>query len=96
MLPPIDITLLPADVRQAGPEAEKLYAAALQFEGMLVQQISTQMFAAAQSDQEGGSGPYGAMLPQALADGITAGGGLGLAPELYRSFRQRLGLPEAA
>ncbi len=52
MLPPIDPTQLPPDVRKAGPEAQKLYGAALQFEGMLVQQITDQMF---QSVDDGSS-----------------------------------------
>lgn len=52
MLPPIDPTQLPPDVRRAGPEAQKLYGAALQFEGMLVQQITDQMF---QSVNDGSS-----------------------------------------
>ena len=52
MLPPIDPTQLPPDVRKAGPEAQKLYGAALQFEGMLVQQITDQMF---QSVNDGSS-----------------------------------------
>jgi Rod binding domain-containing protein len=52
MLPPIDPAQLPPDVRKAGPEAQKLYGAALQFEGMLVQQITDQMF---QSVDDGSS-----------------------------------------
>jgi Rod binding domain-containing protein len=90
MLPPIDTSLIPPEVRNAGPEAEKLYNAALQFEGMLTSQITQQMFDAAKNlggdDENGDSNPYQSMLPSALSDSITAAGGLGLAPELYRSF----------
>jgi Rod binding domain-containing protein len=94
MLPPIDTSLIPPDVRKAGPEAVKLYGAALQFESMLVSQISQQMFESAKGDGEDGSdgGPYQSMLPTALSDAMTAGGGLGLAPELYRTLSIRANL----
>ena len=104
MLPPIDTSSIPPDVRKAGPEAVKVYGAALEFEGMLVQQITEQMFQSTQDDsgdEDGttggdgggvGAGPYQSMLPSTLSDAITAGGGLGLAPELYRSMSMRLGL----
>jgi Rod binding domain-containing protein len=102
---PIDTSLVPPDVRVAGPGAVKLYGAALQFEGLLVQQITQQMFdgtqAASGEDADGSDGPgaaggpYQAMLPGTLADAITAGGGLGLAPELYRTISQRLGMTSA-
>ena len=90
MMPPIDTSLTPPEVRNAGPEAEKLYNAALQFEGMLTSQITQQMFDAAKDlcgdDENGDPNPYQSMLPSALSDSLTAAGGLGLAPELYRSF----------
>ena len=105
MVDPINTTSIPADVRKAGPEAVKVYSAALQFEGMLVQQITEQMFQSTQDDSSGdddsttgggsggiGAGPYQSMLPSTLSDAITQGGGLGLAPELYRSMSLRLGL----
>jgi Rod binding domain-containing protein len=105
MLPPIDTSAIPADVRAAGPDAVKVYTAALQFEGMLVQQITEQMFQSTQDDSSSdddnttggdaggiGAGPYQSMLPSTLSDAITQGGGLGLAPELYRSMTLRLGL----
>jgi Rod binding domain-containing protein len=90
MLPPIDTSLIPANVQNAGPQAVKLYGVALQFEGLLTSQITQQMFDATQGmsddqDQQDG-GPYQSMLPGALSDSLTAAGGLGLAPELYRSF----------
>jgi len=89
MMPPIDTSLIPPEVRNAGPEAEKLYNAALQFEGLLTSQIAQQMFDAAKDlggDENGDPNPYQSMLPSALSDSLTAAGGLGLAPELYRSF----------
>jgi Rod binding domain-containing protein len=94
MLPPIDTSLVPPEVRKAGPEAIKLYDAALQFEGLLTSQITQQMFDATQdtgggdddSDGNGDNGPYQSMLPGALADSLTQSGGLGLAQQLYLSF----------
>jgi len=88
MLPPIDTSLVPPGVRNAGPQAVKLYGVALQFEGLLTSQITQQMFDATQTDDGSGSdgGPYQSMLPGALSDSITGAGGLGLADELYRSF----------
>ena len=63
-----------------------------------MQQITEQMFQSTQ-DESGdddsttggdaggiGAGPYQSMLPSTLSDAITQGGGLGLAPELYRSM----------
>lgn len=106
MVDPIDTTSIPADVRAAGPDAVKLYGAALQFEGLLVQQITEQMFQSTQDDSSGddqdsttggdaggiGAGPYQSMLPQTLADSITRGGGLGLADDLYRSMALHAGI----
>jgi Rod binding domain-containing protein len=105
MVDPINTTSIPADVRAAGPDAVKLYGAALQFEGLLVQQITEQMFQSTQDDSSSeddsttggdaggiGAGPYQSMLPSTLADSITQGGGLGLAGELYRSMALRAGI----
>jgi Rod binding domain-containing protein len=101
---PIDTTTIPADVRAAGPQAVKLYDAALQFEGLLTQQLTQQMFDSTGADSESSSdsgddsmvstdgGPYQSMMPQALSDSITAGGGLGLADELYRAMAMRYGI----
>jgi Rod binding domain-containing protein len=88
MLPPIETSLIPAGVRNAGPQAVKLYGVALQFEGLLTSQITQQMFDAGQGGDDGESsgGPYQSMLPGALSDSITGAGGLGLADQLYRSF----------
>lgn len=68
---------LPADVRAAGSEACARYAAALSFEHQLTAQLAKQLTATA-GDALGG-GPYAQLLPEALADSVTAAGGLGLA-----------------
>ena len=94
MTAPIDTRLVPAAIREQGPQAVELYAAALQFEGVLMAQITEQMLAG-EGEGVAGGGAYGAMLPQSLADGVTAGGGLGLAGELYRAMATRAGLAAA-
>jgi Rod binding domain-containing protein len=95
-LPPIDTSRVPADVRAAGPEARQAYAAALGFERSLLLQLTRQLAESAKvqpgsDDDEGaGSGATAAyldMLPGAMADGLLAGGGIGLAEDLYRSLR---------
>jgi Rod binding domain-containing protein len=92
-LPPIDAALVPADVRKAGPEAQKLYEAALSFESVLTHQLAEAMTASTQDDsQDGGddgtSQIYGQMLPDAFTQGVTGAGGLGLADQLYQALKQ--------
>jgi Rod binding domain-containing protein len=94
---PIDVSKLPADVRAAGPDAQKLYATALAFEKVLVEQLTKQLDTSqngdSSSDDESGSdgttAMYKQMLPGALAQGISDAGGVGLADQLYRSLAPR-------
>jgi Rod binding domain-containing protein len=99
-LPPIDQSQLPADVRAGGQKAQQLYAVAVEFERMLVDQLTTQLSQSSGLDgSNDGSGdgtnasPYASLLPGAMTDAVTAGGGLGLADQLYRSLalRQKAG-----
>lgn len=97
---PIDATQLPAAVRKAGPKAEQLYATALQFEQLLVEQLTQQLDSTDGSSDGTGDGSsdgttalYSQMLPTAFAQGITAAGGLGLAGELYNALAAEQGLP---
>lgn len=89
----LPITSLPADVRADGAHGRKLYEAALGFEQELVRTIAAQLTATAESsgDEESGgdaaSGLIKDQLPDALADGILASGGLGLAHDLYGAMR---------
>ncbi len=112
-------TVLPPDVRAAGPKGEQLYSAALGFEQMLTQELTDQLASTMQgtdssdgSDSSGdssggGSDPstdsifpsddgstsmYSQMLPQALSDGITQAGGLGIAHQLYLMLAQQSGV----
>ena len=88
---PIDSALLPADVRAGGARARELYTAALGFERMLTQELGKSLASAFEGEDESGGGQmYAQMLPDALADGLAAGGGLGLAPALYHSLKAQL------
>jgi hypothetical protein len=80
-LPPIDRAQLPADIRTATPERRDAYEAGLGFERLLVQQLTSSLARSAR-DALGGDSPYASLLPDALADGVMSGGGLGLARQL--------------
>lgn len=95
---PIDTSLMPASVQQAGPKAQQLYATALQFEQLLVQQLAQQLqdttdpSGSSDGSSDGATSLYTQMLPSALAQGITNDGGLGLANELYQSLAAAQGI----
>jgi hypothetical protein len=80
-LPPVDRASLPADIRTAPPARQEAYTAALGFERLLVQQLTESLTSSA-SDALGGDSPYASLLPEAMADGVMSGGGLGLARQL--------------
>lgn len=80
VLPPVDQALLPADVRTAGKEARERYHVALAFERQLTAQLAKQLASTAGESLE--EGPYAQLLPDALADAVTAAGGLGLARQM--------------
>jgi len=104
-LQPVSATQLPAAVQKGGPQAEQLYETALQFEQVLVEQLTQQIDFTGSSDgsSDDGSGDgsgddsttqmYDQMLPDALAQGITSGGGIGLASSIYNSLAAQQGLP---
>jgi Rod binding domain-containing protein len=98
-LPPIDSSLLPADVRKGGPAAQQAYAAALGFERSLLEQLTKPLADSAQlgSDDEDAPAPspYLDMLPGAMADGLIGQGGVGLADDLYRSLHLTPAAPAA-
>ena len=92
---------LPADVRNAGTDAQQSYRTALAFERTLLEQLTKSMskdMAGGDGDDdsgdgEGGSGAsaatsaYNDMLPGTLADAVTGAGGLGLAHDLWLKMR---------
>lgn len=101
MTQPIDISLIPADVRAAGPKAQKLYASALDFEKVLTTQLTQSLASALKGGEDTGSGDdtgddssgadsslgqLQSQLPGQLATAVQQGGGLGLAPVLYRAM----------
>jgi len=97
-LQPVDTSLLPAAVQKGGQQAEQLYETALQFEQVLVEQLTQQIdFSGSSDDGSDGSDSttqiYDQMLPDALAQGITNGGGIGLAGTIYNSLARQQGLP---
>lgn len=98
MIDPIDTSLLPPDVRKAGPAAERLYAGALAFEQQLTQQLAQSLADSADSssngDEDSGDATtsmYKQMLPDAMSQGVTDGGGLGLARVIYDQLRLQAG-----
>jgi Rod binding domain-containing protein len=86
---------VPADIRQAGAEAEQTYRAALGFERSLLEQLTKTMAPDADGsdagdDADGASAAtaaYRDMLPGTLADAVTGAGGLGLAHDLFVAMR---------
>jgi Rod binding domain-containing protein len=90
--PPVDSSTLPADVRNGTTQDKQLYSTALQFENVLVQQLTKELDASADAqDDDGGDGTtqmYQGMLPGALAESITGSGGIGLANQLYTALKQ--------
>jgi Rod binding domain-containing protein len=93
-LPPVDSALIPASVRSAGPEAQKLYTVALSFEQLLTRQVAQALTSTLHQPADGSDGSGSAastgmaeqMLPDALAQGMTQAGGLGLAGQLYEAL----------
>ena len=97
-LPPIDQSLLPADVRRGSSGDRQTYAAALGFERTLVNELTKVMSDTAKpvsgdgedgEPQDAASSMYLQMLPDQLADSIIQGGGIGLARNMYDSLKER-------
>jgi hypothetical protein len=79
-LPAVPAGALPREVREAGDDARQTYRAALGFERMLLGELTKAMGAA------GGTGPQAELIGDTLADAVTAGGGAGLALDLFRTM----------
>ena len=93
-IPPIDQSLLPAEVRNGSATDKKSYTAALGFERMLLGELTKAMAHTAKpadGDQSGdaATSTYMQMLPDQLADAVTSAGGLGLAKNLYETIKER-------
>ncbi len=94
-IPPIDQSLLPADIRTAAPARKDAYEAGLGFERLLVQQLSQSLTDSAR-DAMGGDSPYASLLPDALTDGVMTSGGLGLARQLTDAIQPDTGNADRA
>ena len=86
--------ILPPEVRKGGKEAREAYTAAMNFEQMLVKQLTKSLSDSAAiggGDEESGEGgspqAYRDMISDNLATAITQGGGLGIAADLYKQVR---------
>jgi Rod binding domain-containing protein len=94
-LPPIDQATLPADIRNGSKQDKQAYTAALGFERMLLGELTKQMAETAKpadgddDSQDAASNMYMQMLPDQLADAVTANGGTGLARSLYDATREK-------
>jgi Rod binding domain-containing protein len=101
-LPPIDQSLLPAEVRTGTKQDKQNYQAALGFERMLLGELTKAMTDTAKpaGGEDGGEGDdsqpqdaastmYMQMLPDQLADSMISGGGMGLAQGFYDSIKER-------
>jgi Rod binding domain-containing protein len=96
-LPPIDNSLLPADVRNGTTADQNRYKTALSFERQLVEQLTQSMADTSSapegsSDSEDGSSAatdsYKQMLPGVMADSIMSAGGLGLARTIAQNLKE--------
>ena len=104
-LPPIDNSLLPADIRAGSKSDQDNYKSALQFERQLVEQLTQSMADTTKAqggsdDSDDGSGDDGSssstdqytqMLPGAMADSIMQAGGLGLARTIAENLNKGTG-----
>jgi Rod binding domain-containing protein len=96
-LPPIDNSLLPADVRNGTTADQNRYKTALSFERQLVEQLTQSMSDTTDaetdsSDSDDGSSAatdsYKQMLPGVMADSIMSAGGLGLARSIAENLKE--------
>jgi Rod binding domain-containing protein len=92
-LPPIDNSVLPADVRQGSAADQTRYKTALAFERQFVEQL-TQQLADTTKNPDGDEGAsaatssYQQMLPGVMADSVMASGGLGLARTIAENLKE--------
>jgi Rod binding domain-containing protein len=87
-LPPVDNSVLPADIRNGSKTDQDNYKSGLAFERQLVEQLTQVMSDTTKAgqgseDSDDGSSAstdsYKQMLPGVMADSIMSAGGLGLA-----------------
>jgi Rod binding domain-containing protein len=95
----------PSWVRDGSAKVQQQYALGLEFEQMLLEQLTSSLTANGEPLGEGAEGSEGdgsgagagtssvlsSMIPTALAESVVAGGGLGLAAELTRQMQSGAG-----
>ena len=92
-LPPIDNSLLPADVRKGTTADQNRYKTGLAFERQLVEQLTQSMAETTKAQSDAGDGSsaatnsYKEMLPGVMADSIMSAGGLGLAATIAKNLK---------
>ena len=84
-LPAIPETALPATVRSGSAADKEAYKAALGFEQVLLGQLVKEMTAATPSLTEG---PRGDAVTEAMTEALANAGGIGLAPQLYKTLQR--------
>ena len=95
---PTQAAPVPADIRKEGPKALQLYQTAADFENLLLKQLTQSLGSILTSDGsddstddgQGGDATTSLMaqqIPDALAQSLTASGGLGLARQLYDEMK---------
>ena len=83
---PLGPTALPREVREGTPDQQKAYRAALSFERVLVGQLLQSLGDDALGTNESTPAAYKQLMPDAIADSLTANGGLGIAKQLYKTM----------
>ncbi len=84
-LPALPVSALPREVREGRAEDRGRYRAALGFERMLVAQLAQRVLPAG---EDGEGSPYAGAVPDAFADALMTGGGLGLARQIHARIRE--------
>ncbi len=85
VLPAVSDAALPRDVRAGSDADKKAYKAALGFEQVLLGQLVKEMTAATPSLTEG---PRGDAVTEAMTEALAGAGGIGLAPQLYKTLQR--------
>jgi Rod binding domain-containing protein len=84
-LPAVSDAALPRDVRAGSDADQKAYKAALGFEKLLLGQLVKEMTAATPSLTDGARGDA---VTEAMTDALANAGGIGLAPQLYKTLQR--------
>jgi len=109
-IPSLNVADIPANVRNGDKTARQAYVEGLAFEQVLVNQLTQQMAGTLSGSTSpdgsatGGSGSgllsgasaFQSLIPQALTQGIMAGGGVGIAESFAASVDPALGRPTPA